>query len=317
MGTKKEFPSNWNEVRERIKNKEITVTAGIKELGINKSTYYTLVDQEKINALKEEDKKDEPITPQVYFKDIKNSVQNVESADLKKAFEVASTMMESYKKTGQTKSMSKLERIMDVIAKEQMLVDLGVDRFVYRQDVEKFIEKIEKKTVKLIDLEDYERPIPAEITEVIAEVKDVFDRLIVVFTDYTGKVEKQVQKERREKDPILFGLFINGHTPLSDRFYYLGDWEDEYCDLTLESMVSEFSNMTGENMEHEISTPTTEDALRKRIEKFAFKEEEKETVSEEELKTRYTEERDFREKNEGEKLKEIFNKVKSILRRKK
>ena len=309
MGSKKEFPSNWKEVREKIKNKEISVTAGIDEMGISKSMYYALVDYEKTNG-------EEPITPQVYFKDIKNSVQNVQSADLKKSFEVASKMMESYEKAGQTKSMSKLERIMDVIAKEQMLIDLGVDRFVYRQDVEKFIEKIEKKTVEMIDLEDYERPIPPEITEVISEVKDIFDRLIVVFTDYTGKVEKQVQKERREKDPILFGLFINGRTPLSDRFYYLGDWEDEYCDLTLESMISEFSSMTGENMQHEISTPTTDDALRKRIEKFAFKEEEEKTISTEDLNSRYTEERDFREKNEGEKFKEIFKKVRSILNRK-
>lgn len=30
-----------------------------------------------------------------------------------------------------------------------------------------------------------------------------------MFTDYTGRMERQVEKERREKDPILFGTFQN------------------------------------------------------------------------------------------------------------
>lgn len=35
------------------------------------------------------------------------------------------------------------------------------------------------------------------------------------------------------KDPILFGVMEH-----SRKLYYIGDWKDEYCDLTLEDMFT-------------------------------------------------------------------------------
>lgn len=41
------------------------------------------------------------------------------------------------------------------------------------------------------------------------------------------------QKEKEKaKDPILFGV-IQG----SRKLYFIGDWIDDYCDLTLEKMM--------------------------------------------------------------------------------
>lgn len=37
--------------------------------------------------------------------------------------------------------------------------------------------------------------------------------------------------QKAKKDPILFGVIRN-----SDKLYYIADWVDEYCDLTLEKM---------------------------------------------------------------------------------
>ena len=55
-------------------------------------------------------------------------------------------------------------------------------------------------------------------------VKDKFDQLYVLFTDYTSQIERQVEKERRQKGPILFGVFQNERTEtVIDRFYFLGD----------------------------------------------------------------------------------------------
>src|SRR5699024_9424503 len=76
------------------------------------------------------------------------------------------------------------------------------------------------------------------------------------FTDYTGKIERQVEKERIEKDPILFGTFQDKNSQtVIDRFYFLGDWEDEYCDLTLDKMVNKMKKNTGNDIEMNISTP--------------------------------------------------------------
>lgn len=117
---------------------------------------------------------------------------------------------------------------------------MGITTFVYRDDIEFYINNVASDVVKIIDIENYEREIPDEIVDVISKVKDKFDQLYIVFTDYTGAVERQVAQERRQKDPILFGTFQEGSTrSVIDRFYYLGDWIDEYCDLTLDKMVNE------------------------------------------------------------------------------
>ena len=39
--------------------------------------------------------------------------------------------------------------------------------------------------------------------------------------------------------------------------YYLGDWEDEYCDLTLEKLIE----LEGENIAKTISTPISKEEL--------------------------------------------------------
>ena len=56
--------------------------------------------------------------------------------------------------------------------------------------------------------------------------------------------------------PILFGTFQDKNTrTIIDRFYFLGDWIDEYCDLTLDKMVNETIKKTGVDIRKEISTP--------------------------------------------------------------
>jgi hypothetical protein len=87
-----------------------------------------------------------------------------------------------------------------------------------------------------------------------------------VFTDYTGKEERKIEKEKRDKDPILFGSFQSKDSYIViDRFYYLGDWEDDYCDLTLEKMVGQMSEATGKNIIRNISIPKTPDELRSQL----------------------------------------------------
>lgn len=64
--------------------------------------------------------------------------------------------------------------------------------------VEFYISNVASDVVKIIDIESYEREIPDEIVEVIGRVKDKFDQLYIVFTDYTGTVERQVEQEHRQ-----------------------------------------------------------------------------------------------------------------------
>jgi hypothetical protein len=106
------------------------------------------------------------------------------------------------------------------------------------------------------------REIPDDLVDIVKAAREIFDEIYVVFTDYTGKVERKVEKERRDKDPILFGVFKNSSGGfVSDRFYFLGDWVDEYCDLTLDKMVAQYKKEKNESPTTTISIPNTIDEL--------------------------------------------------------
>ena len=144
--------------------------------------------------------------------------------------------------------------------KEEKLLEIGVNKFIYRSTIEDYIDNVSKDVVKIQDLEAYMREVPDEIVEVIEKTKDIFDKFYVVFTDYTGQEERKVEQERKDRDPILFGVFTDRKV-VSDRFYYLGDWEDEFCDLTLDKLVAEYKANKGQDPTISVTMPTTTDEL--------------------------------------------------------
>lgn len=214
----------------------------------------------------EENNKVIELSPSEYFEQVKERKNHITDEDLQNVYDNCLELLNKYSITGQKKGMRKLMFHLECIEKERDIVKMGVDTFIYRDDIEEYIDKVAKDTVKIIELENYEREIPDEIVELIAQVKDKFDQLYVVFTDYTGKVERQVEKERRAKDPILFGTFQNTSSrTVIDRFYYLGDWEDEYCDLTLDKMVNETEKIGKRNIAKYISTPKDIEELKSQL----------------------------------------------------
>lgn len=212
----------------------------------------------------------EELNPSEYFNNLKDKVQNITDEELVEFYQGCLTLVEKYKITGQKRVIQKLRFLVDCVEKEREAVKLGIDSFVYREDIEEYIDNISKDVVKIIELENYPREIPDAIVDIISKTKDIFDQFYIVFTDYTGEVEKQVAKERREKDPILFGSFqeqvgINnfqrGEIVMNDRFYYLGDWIDEYCDLTMDKFLKE----SGKEKLKKINTPLNENAIRQEL----------------------------------------------------
>lgn len=205
-------------------------------------------------------------SPQEYFEMVKDKKQHITDRDLLKIYDNCLELLNKYKITGQNKGIKKLLFHLDCVEKEREVVSLGIDTFIYRDDIEEYIDNVAKNTVKIIELENYEREIPDEIVNTIERVKNKFDKLYVVFTDYTGKVERKVEKERRTKDPILFGTFQNQSSrTVVERFYYLGDWEDEYCDLTLDKMVNEIKSVKEKDVNHSIKTPKDIEELRTQL----------------------------------------------------
>jgi hypothetical protein len=210
---------------------------------------------------KVEEKTDEKtITPSQYFDYLKGAKNVITTEALKKSYDAFIKLAEKYQKLGQVESLKKLCFLADVLVKEEKLIEMGINTYVYKDTIEDYIENVADKTVKIVELSRYMREIPDELVETIEKTKNIFDELYVVFTDYTGKEERKVEKERRDKDPILFGVFKN-RTNVADRFYFLGDWVDEFCDLTLDKLVEQYKDKKGVSPVVTTSIPKTSEEL--------------------------------------------------------
>lgn len=206
------------------------------------------------------------MSPSKYFEILKDRKRTITDKDLIKFYDNAISLLNKYQTTGQIEGMKKLIFLIETVEKEREIVKQGINTFVYYEDVEDYIDNIAKNVVKIIELERYERDIPDEVVEVISQTKHLFTKFYVVFTDYTGRIERQVQKERREKDPILFGTFQDTESKtLLERFYFIADWEDEYCDLTLGRMVEEVKAAKSKDIIRTINTPNDVAELKQQL----------------------------------------------------
>lgn len=233
-----------------------------EELNIFYSERMTIKELEALIADKERDMvapvviTEDMMTPYEYFQNVKDSIKSMNDDDLTKMYTAASTLMEKYQVFGQEKAEKRLAFHIKTILKEHDLLQLGINKFVYKDDITNYIDVISKKPVKIIEMKNFPREIPDDMIDVVTKTKGIFDEYYVLFTDYSeGELVKEVEKER---DPILFGGFCTKNRDIvSDRFYYLGDWVDEYCDLTLDKLIKE----TSKDIVKTISIPTNKDKL--------------------------------------------------------
>lgn len=220
--------------------------------------------------------KEKTITPYEYFQNMKGKLQTMDDERLEKVYQNAIYLAERYNRTGQTKGLRKLKFHIESIVKEKQILDAGINKFVYRSDIEEYIQDVADKQVVILDLKSYERNLPDEIIEALEKVKDLFDEFYIVCTDYTGEMTRRVQQERREKDPILFGAFLDREkNAINERFYYIGDWIDDYCDLTLDKIVAEMKEETGRNILNDmLPIPKTQEELQDQLNSLNLKEDE-------------------------------------------
>lgn len=215
-----------------------------------------------------EEKKEEPLTPAQYF-DIINNKMNEETADnVKMLFNVTINKLKKYMTTGQKKGAKELYSSALYLEKEMQLVNKDITKYVLREDIDNYIDKVADDCVVVIELENFTRDIPDDLIDIVADTKDIFDQFYVVFTDYTGEERKKVEKEKRDKDPILFGnVFVDGR--VSSKMYFIGDWVDEYCDLTLDKMIGEIAKKE-KKKENEVVLDINDYSILDNIEKALF-----------------------------------------------
>ena len=139
---------------------------------------------------------------------------------------------------GQTALKEKLLRDMVINKYESILYAKGLYYVVSEEQVVDFIKKTDKG-VELTYVKNYLRVIPPQVTKLIVQLNEllIFDNYCILHYDpekksYAQTIEEQKKETQRRRDPILFGL-IRG----SNKLYYITDWVDEFCDLTLDKFV--------------------------------------------------------------------------------
>lgn len=135
---------------------------------------------------------------------------------------------------GQTALQEELIRGLITNRYESVLYAEGYYYAVTEEQVAKFASQCEKG-LKLSYLKNFSRPIPQEVIDKIAKMNEleVFDNYVILYYDPEGTVYKETAyEEAKRRDPIIFGVIAG-----SKKLYYVADWIDEYCGLTLDAFV--------------------------------------------------------------------------------
>jgi len=182
------------------------------------------------------------ISPLLYFKYIKSKFKVVERKkidrkvkEIEKAFEVAV-------ENGQNVLAEKFLEEITLMGKEAMLYGKGVKKYIDREDLMKYKNKIRDGHISNTYLKDFTRVIPAKVTKELEKVKHLYDAIEIwhYWNENAKDVKKMSADEKSKmKDPVMFGL-ING----SKKMYFIADWEDEYCTLTFKEMSKVLAKQT-------------------------------------------------------------------------
>lgn len=207
-----------------------------------------------------------------YIKDKKHTVT---SQDLQSFYDASLQLLAKFNSTGQIAAAKKLLFHIECAEKEMKLVEMGINTFIYDDDIQTYIREVSTDDVRLCELQFYEREIPDEIVDIIEKTKGLFTSYWVLYTDYSStaaeekKKRAMVDKAKMSHDPILFGVQLDEEVrTMNERYYFLGDWIDEYCDLTLEKFLDGMKNAGKENVSHKVVVPVNLAQMRQELDKL-------------------------------------------------
>lgn len=147
-------------------------------------------------------------------------------------------MIEQAHLVGQTALEEELRAKWKVYCFEALLVANQMTRVISEERLIEFVSGCQKG-LRLDWIKNFIRIIPSDLAQKKIDIDKlcVFDNYVILHYDPENKnnqwTKEEIQKElERRKDPILFGV-IDG----SNKLYYIGDWKDEYCDLTWDAIA--------------------------------------------------------------------------------
>lgn len=176
--------------------------------------------------------KDKPkLSVHDFFKSVKSSAINIEQYSNRVNSYL--TALNNAKHLNQEALVVQIQNKINEAKYEAILYASGFRTIILEEQVVKFYKEC-KKGLEMTWIRNFIRVIPEKAVEKkkIADSLEVFDNYVILHFDPDKKAFVEEQK-----DPILFGV-ISG----SRKLYYIADWIDEYCDLTLEQFIDKFGD---------------------------------------------------------------------------
>lgn len=184
-----------------------------------------------------------PISPKdltEFFASIKDNITNLDKKHIGEVINSYEQTLLNAKDNHQTALVQKIENYASVLKHELLLSTTKFNKYLTEEQIVKFYRKASqhdkfKTKLCLTYVKNFAKIIPEEITALKKEADslNVFDNYVVLHYDYDNSAVMETAEEiAKRKDPILFGVIID-----SNRLYYIGDWIDDYCDLTLDAII--------------------------------------------------------------------------------
>lgn len=183
------------------------------------------------------------IHPKLIFKFVKSKLTKIEQEDLKKKLNKLAPMLNYAKEMQQSAVYEDCAKKILEIVREQEAASQGIETIVRKQDVLQAIHHVRDKVIKFKEFSEFPRVLPKKVRTVLKNLqnKKIFDSYMILYTD-CSKPEEEIKSTKVkifEKDPILFGTFKDN----PNKLYFIIDWEDEYCDLTLDKLVDTLTDL--------------------------------------------------------------------------
>lgn len=173
---------------------------------------------------------------QIFFSLMKKKMGILKDYSYSRRIKLLEQAVDKAQADGQIAFSEELMKRLFVLCREAELWAMGKKIFLDRPVFDRFRHKTQR-SVSLTPLKNYARPIPQIVLDEKKRCDDahLFDGYVIMHYDdpVTVKETEQEKQERRERDPILFGV-----VEYSDRLYFVADWEDEFCDLTLDDILN-------------------------------------------------------------------------------
>lgn len=196
-----------------------------------KVSNFSMLPPEEITEPLEEINENE-VSVEDFFKSVKNSAE-----ELKLVTEHSTNyekIISHLKATGQEALYEHMSIDIEAYRSEAQLYATGHRKVITEDNIVAFIKDAPKK-IRLDWVKNFTRSIPSTVVDLKIKLDElhIFDNYVVMHYDPDNKGNAMTLEEKKKsEDPILFGVIAG-----SQKLYYVGDWIDEYCDLTFDKLV--------------------------------------------------------------------------------